>query len=83
MSTLSIVGTAAMFLVGGGILVHGLPLVAEGLHLVEAWAHGLPAAGGFVGVIAAMLYNGLFGFLAGSVIVAIYLGFKRVAHVGK
>jgi predicted DNA repair protein MutK len=78
MSTLSIVGTAAMFLVGGGILVHGIPLVAEGLHVVEAWAHGLPAAGGFVGVIAAMLYNGLFGFVAGGVLVGIYLGIKRL-----
>ena len=83
MSTLSIVGTAAMFLVGGGILVHGLPIVAEGLHLVEVWAHGLPVAAGFVGMIASLLYNGLFGFIAGGMIVAIYLGFKRVAHVGK
>lgn len=78
MSTLSIVGTAAMFLVGGGILVHGLPIVAEGLHIVEVWAHNLPAAGGFVGVIASMLYNGLFGFIAGGVIVGVYLGFKRL-----
>ena len=83
MSTLSIVGTAAMFLVGGGILVHGLPIVAEGLHLVEVWAHGVPVAAGFVGMIASLLYNGLFGFIAGGMIVAIYLGFKRVAHVGK
>ncbi len=78
MSTLSIVGTAAMFLVGGGILVHGLPIVAEGLHIVEAWAHSLPAAGGFVGVIASMLYNGLFGLVAGGVIVGVYLGIKRL-----
>ncbi|MCH9696412.1 MAG: DUF808 domain-containing protein [Gammaproteobacteria bacterium] len=77
MSTLSIVGTAAMFLVGGGILVHGLPILAEGLHIVEAWAHSLPAASGIAGVIAAMLYNGLFGFIAGGVLVGIYLGFKR------
>jgi predicted DNA repair protein MutK len=78
MSALSIVGTAAMFLVGGGILVHGLPIAAEGLHIVEAWAHSLPAAGGIVGVIASILYNGLFGFIAGGVIVGIYLGFKRL-----
>ena len=83
MSTLSIVGTAAMFLVGGGILVHGIPLVAEGLHVVEAWAHGLPAAGGLVGLIAATLYNGLFGLLAGGVIVAIYLGIKRLLPGGE
>ena len=78
MSTLSVVGTAAMFLVGGGILVHGIPLVAEGLHIVEHWAHSLPAAGGFVGVIASMLYNGLFGLIAGGVIVSVYLVFKRL-----
>ena len=83
MSTLSIVGTAARFLVGGGILVHGLPIVAEGLHLVEVWAHGLPLAAGFVGLTASLLYNGLFGFIAGGVIVAIYLGIKRIVNVGK
>lgn len=82
MRTLSIVGTAAMFLVGGGILVHGLPIMAEGLHIVEAWAHGLPTAAGFMGVIASMFYNGLFGLLAGAVLVAVYLGFKRLLPVG-
>ena len=78
MSTLSIVGTAAMFLVGGGILVHGIPIMAQGSHVVEAWAHSLPVAGGIVGVIASLLYTGLFGFIAGGVIVGVYLGFKRL-----
>jgi predicted DNA repair protein MutK len=78
MRVLSIVGTAAMFLVGGGILVHGLPLVGEGLHIVEAWAHSLPAAGGLVSVVGSMLYNGLFGVAAGGVIVGVYLGVKRL-----
>jgi len=72
------VGTAAMFLVGGGILVHGLPMVADGLHIVEAWAHSLPAAGGLVGGVGSMLYNGLFGVVAGGVIVGVYLGVKRL-----
>ncbi len=78
MSTLSIVGTAAMFLVGGGILVHGIPIVAEGLHIIEHWAHSLPAAGGLVGIIASMLYNGLFGVIAGGLIVGVYLGIQRL-----
>lgn len=73
---LSIVGTVAMFLVGGGILVHGFPIVAEGLHLVEAWAYSLPA-GGIMRLIASLSYDGLFGFLAGGVIVGAYLGVKR------
>ncbi len=78
MSTLSIVGTAAMFLVGGGILVHGIPIMAEGLHIVEAWADSLSAGGGIVGFIASMLYTGIFGFIAGGVIVGLYLGIKRL-----
>ena len=78
MSALSFVGTAAMFLVGGGILVHGLPIVAEGLHIVEVWARSLTTAGGVVGVVGSMLYNGLFGFFAGGVIVGVYLGIKRL-----
>lgn len=77
MRTLSIVGTAAMFLVGGGILVHGFPMVGELLHVVEVWALDLPTAGGLISVIAATLYNGLFGFLAGGVLVAIFMGVKR------
>ena len=78
MKTLSIVGTAAMFLVGGGILVHGIPIMAEGLHIVEAWAHSLSAGGGIVGFSASMLYTGLFGFAAGGLIVGVYLGIKRL-----
>ena len=35
MKALSVAGTAAMFLVGGGILVHGVPQVA---HAVEGFA---------------------------------------------
>jgi predicted DNA repair protein MutK len=78
MRTLSIVGTAAMFLVGGGILVHGFPMVGDLAHVVEAWAQGLPAAAGLASVIAVTLYNGLFGFLAGGVLVAIFMGGKRL-----
>jgi predicted DNA repair protein MutK len=78
MRTLSVVGTAAMFLVGGGILVHGFPMVADWLHVVEAWASSLPAANGLVSLIAATLYNGLFGFLAGGVLVGIIMTITRL-----
>ncbi len=56
MKTLSVLGTAAMFLVGGGILLHGLPWLH---HAVAERLHGLPftsglqaLAGGFVGLLA-------------------------------
>ena len=69
MRSLSVLGTAAMFLVGGGILVHGIPPVAELLHHIEELVHALPAAGNLAAVIAATLFNGLVGLLAGGVIV--------------
>ena len=37
MKALSVLGTAAMFLVGGGILLHGVPALG---HAVEHWAGG-------------------------------------------
>ncbi|MGB5722068.1 MAG: DUF808 domain-containing protein [Woeseiaceae bacterium] len=69
MKTLSFLGTAAMFLVGGGILVHGVPPIAEMLHFVEELVHGLPVASNLAGVLAAATFNGLVGFLAGGVLV--------------
>ena len=45
MRALSIVGTAAMFLVGGSLLVHGMPFIEHGLETALAAVAGWPAAG--------------------------------------
>jgi predicted DNA repair protein MutK len=71
MKTLSVLGTAAMFLVGGGILVHSIPQLAHLLHAIEALAAGLPA-GGFLSMLAGTLFNGLVGVLVGGLLVGIY-----------
>lgn len=78
MRTLSVVGTAAMFLVGGGILVHSIPAVADSLHHVEVLARELPVGGGFATVLAAMIFNGLFGVLVGGLLVGVESGIKRL-----
>lgn len=58
MKVLSVAGTAAMFLVGGGILVHGLPFLhhlLEGLPLGFLWEGAVGVAAGalvLLGVIA-------------------------------
>lgn len=70
MKGLSVIGTAAMFLVGGGILVHGLPGVH---HLVEAATHvvaGLPAIGVPLGAVTPLLLDGLAGVVAGALVLA-------------
>lgn len=68
MKALSILGTAAMFLVGGGILVHGIGPAAELLHTVGQLAHALPVAGNLAETLAAVVFNGLFGIVAGGLI---------------
>jgi predicted DNA repair protein MutK len=65
MKALSIAGTAAMFLVGGGILVHGVPAIG---HAIEGWASGL---GGLVGGLASMGANAVVGIIAGAVVLAV------------
>jgi len=66
MKTLAVVGTAAMFMVGGGILVHGIPHSDDLLHWAEQLPQGLPALGGLLGTLAPTLVNALAGVLAGA-----------------
>jgi len=68
MKTLSVVGTAAMFLVGGGILLHGLPSSHEVLHRAEEIVHGVPGIGGVLAAITPMLLNLLVGVIAGGLV---------------
>lgn len=62
MKTLSIVGTAAMFLVGGAILTHGISDLHHWIeHISSTTSSGLLQA-----TIPALL-NGLFGIIAGAI----------------
>jgi len=66
MKTLSVAGTAAMFLVGGGILSHGIPLAH---HTVEGWVASLREVPTFGGVLAALtptLFDAVLGMAAGG-----------------
>jgi hypothetical protein len=71
MKFLSIFGTIAMFLVGGGILMHGLPFIASALHHLEEIIHHWPAAALF-GLLVPALINLVGGFIAGLIVVGIY-----------
>lgn len=71
MKFLSVAGTIAMFLVGGGILVHGVPALHHG---VEDLSH---LTGMFSSLTGALL-NGLVGLLAGGLVVAILMLFQKL-----
>ena len=73
MKGLSIAGTAAMFLVGGGILTHGIPAAH---HQIEAWQHavsGVSGAGPLLGAVA----NIAFGAVAGAIVLAVVALVRR------
>ena len=69
MKALSVAGTAAMFLVGGGILVHGVPAIA---HAVEGLADsaGSWPIGGLWSFLVSNGLNALIGIVAGAVVLA-------------
>lgn len=71
MKSLSVLGTAAMFLVGGGILVHGIPWLAQTLHHVEEWARALPTLPGLLTVLLSVGFTGIAGVVAGGLIVGV------------
>ncbi|EKF74614.1 hypothetical protein A11A3_07338 [Alcanivorax hongdengensis A-11-3] len=71
MKTLSVVGTAAMFLVGGGILIHGIP----GSHDV---IHHWQTLSGPVGVAVPALTSLIGGLLAGAVVLSVVAGVSRL-----
>lgn len=68
MKTLTVVGTAAMFLVGGGILVHGMPGAHVLVHAVTQAAEALPAVGGMLAWLTPLLIDALTGIVAGGLI---------------
>jgi len=64
MKSLSVAGTVAMFLVGGGILVHGVPALH---HPIQQLAE---SAGGVLQALLPTLLDGLIGVVAGAVVLA-------------
>ncbi len=65
MKFLSIAGTLAMFLVGGGILVHGIGFLQDGVEDIANLT-------GIFESVTTTLLNGVIGFIIGAAVVAIF-----------
>jgi predicted DNA repair protein MutK len=75
MKALSVLGTAAMFLVGGGIVVHGVHAIAD---TFGGWATMILGTGEGLGrTLLLTAFDGLFGVLAGALVVAVVLALKK------
>jgi hypothetical protein len=78
MRALSLAGTAAMFLVGGGILVHGTPGLRN---WIERLAEAIAARSGAAGMLQRATYlvlDAVTGIVAGAVVLAVVAGGQRV-----
>jgi predicted DNA repair protein MutK len=71
MKSLSVLGTAAMFLVGGGIVTHGIPPLH---HAIEHVAHG----GGIFAPVIPVLLNGLCGLISGVIVLVLFSGIQKL-----
>lgn len=72
MKFLSVAGTIAMFLVGGGIISHGIAT----LHHAQIWIEQA-VGGGMMGTITGVLYTGVVGMVIGAILVLLFELFTK------
>jgi len=78
MRGLTIVGTIAMFMVGGGILTHGLHAVSVQIESTAHWIEGLIAVGPALAFITPSLLNTIFGVIAGALALLMVSGIQKL-----
>lgn len=83
MAILAVVGTAAMLWVGGGLIVHNLPVIGLGVisgtihHIAESAAHTVPTIGSFVNWAVNQIGGAIIGLVIGGIIVGVLHLFKK------
>lgn len=80
MKLLTVVGMVAMFLVGGSLLIHGLPGTHEILYDVTHAVNTIPVIGGLLATITPTLLDGLTGVIAGGVVLMLVNLFQKVTR---
>jgi hypothetical protein len=74
MKFLSVAGTAAMFMVGGSILTHGLPGTHDIIHHATEAVHAVPGAG----LVVSTLIDAIVGVIAGAIVLAVVMAAQRL-----
>ena len=78
MKGLSVAGTAAMFLVGGGILVHGIPPLQHTFERIAGGLADVPAVGDTLRMLTLVAFDGSTGIVAGALVLGVVTGVRRV-----
>jgi predicted DNA repair protein MutK len=76
MKSLSVIGTAAMFMVGGGILTHGVPVVHH-------WIETVSQNSGALAWLMPTLLNAVAGIIAGAVVLVVVQALGKLWRVAK
>ncbi|SEL54969.1 hypothetical protein SAMN05216262_11376 [Colwellia chukchiensis] len=76
MKLLTIIGTIAMFLVGGGIIVHSFSWLSEQFHHLELWL--TPYIGLLAENVLPILLDGIVGFIAGGLVLVVVKVISRL-----
>jgi predicted DNA repair protein MutK len=78
MKFLSIAGTAAMFLVGGGIVTHGIPWLHHAIGHAAEVARQVAGVGPVLATLTPPLLDGLCGLVAGALVLLASMGFQKM-----
>ncbi|MBC7452141.1 MAG: DUF808 domain-containing protein [Massilia sp.] len=82
MRVLSVLGTIAMFMVGGGILMHGVPALQLLVEGAATAAGSVPGIGALLTIITPTVIDALAGLLAGAIaLVAVTAAMRLVARL--
>ena len=71
MKFLSVAGTVAMFMVGGGILTHGIPGAHEVIHHAAEAAASVGGVGPLLAAVTPSVLDTIGGVLAGAIVLAV------------
>jgi len=83
MKILSVVGTAAMFMVGGGILTHGIPIAHDFIHGVGHNAYDVPVVGKLIVATIPTLLNAIAGVIAGGLVLILVTAVTQIVKAFK
>ncbi len=78
MKALSVVGTVAMFMVGGGILVHGFHVLDEWIAALTAHVAAMSASLPLLATLTPTLASTLLGVMAGALVLTVISGLQRL-----
>lgn len=77
---LAVAGTLAMFLVGGGIVVHGFPVMSAAS---AALAQTAGAASATAAAVVPILFDAVAGVLTGALVLGVVLAVSRIRQSGR